>query len=173
MLEILPFLEARLREVTGLPAVRINPWVGEEAPHLQADHDLVLRLRGITPVGSWLDGGGRVTCHLTERLEVGVRTRLALDDAGSARVWLTHATLGHLRLRNLVLDALVHFIPEDADGDALTTSEIKLSPAQPPKAEGRAKQPVNWGEERLAFEVSYLQDLDPPRSLAPLPVEAP
>ena len=161
MRQIVPVCLARLVAVTGLPAERVNPWVGDaEAPHLQADQDLVLRLGGWSPDRGWFVGGGRSSLRLVERFEVQLRTRLALDPAGSAYVWLTDTTLGHLQLRNLVLDALVEFLPADTSGNVLVTDPLALVPAPKPRTDARGGQPVSWGSETLTFEVAYLQALD-------------
>ncbi len=165
MAEILPVIEARLQAVTGFPPERVLPWLGDEAPHLQADQDLLLRLKGFTPTQPWQGGGGVYTTRIEETLEVTLRTRLALDEAGTSRAWLyggtdTAGTGGHLPLRNLVLSALQGFIPTDDTGNALVTNEMLLIPSARLQAEGGKKAPTNWGEERLSWKVEYLQALD-------------
>ncbi len=171
MSAILPVVETRLQAVTGLPTECVRPWLGEEAPHLQADQDLVLRLKGFTPTSSWQDGGGRYTTQIEERIEVAVRARIALDEVGVSRSWLYGGTDGAgtgsaLGLRNLVLSALQGFIPTDATGDALTDCELQLVPSQAPKPDTQ-KGATGWGEERLSFLVKYTQALDLTLSTTP------
>lgn len=156
---LLPIIEKRLAFVTGLPPERIRPWMGEDAPHFQADQDLVLRLAGISPDSGWFQGGGRFSCRVTERLEVQIRTRLALDPSGEARVWLTDAVIGHIQLRDKVLDALVSFIPTDADQNILTTDQLVMVPSKAPRQDGARGKPMDWGSETFTFEVNYDQVL--------------
>ncbi len=171
MVEILPVIETRLQAVTGLPVERVRPWIGEDSPHIQADQDLVLRLRGFTPTQSWQEGGGRYTTQIEERLEISIRTRLILDDPGTSRSWLYGGTdgvgtNGHLPLRNLVMSALQGFVPTDGDHNALVDMELQLVPSQAPKADN-PRSPTNWGEERLTFLVKYTQSLDLTLSVVP------
>ncbi len=162
---LLPLIEARLTYITELPAERILPWVGDEPPHLQGDHDLVLKLGGIVPDTGWYVGGGRTSFRVTETLEVQIRTRLILDPTGVSRAWLTHATLGHVQLRKLVLDALVGYIPHDGDGNALIAEGLVPKTTQRPRPDTRGAV-VNWGSETLAFEMNYLHTLNTALSLS-------
>lgn len=158
---ILPVLVSRLALVTEFPPERILTWVGDsDPPHLQGDQDVVVVLAGFNPDQAWFTGGGRYTMRLTERIEVQARTRLALDPTGSAYIWLTDATLGHILLRNKVLNALAGFMPADADGNVLVTDCLKPVPSRRPKQDGSRASPVDWGSELLTFEVSYEQSVD-------------
>lgn len=162
MAKILPLIQARLRWVTGLPAERIILWLGDqEPPHLQADQDLVLRLQGFTPDQPWFIGAGRAGPRLLERLEVQMRTRLALDPSGESWVWYLDAVNGHLLLRFAVLQAMVGFHPLDpVTGASLVTSAISCVPSRPPRADEDRKKSQEWGSEKLTFEIGYIQPLD-------------
>jgi len=161
MADILPVLLERLVAVTSLPAERVNAWVGDaDPPQLQADQDLVVRLAGVTPDQSWYGGGGRYAPRVTERVEVQVRTRLSLDPVGGAATWLTDASLGHVRLRDLVLSALMGFLPTDVEDNVLVTNAVSFAAEQRPRPRGGGGRPADWGSETLAFDVPYLQRVD-------------
>lgn len=165
MATILPLILAQIRSVTGFPEERVNPWVGEEAPHLQADQDIVVLIRGFTPDPAYFAGGGRYTRLVKEKLEVRIRTRLMVDHPGSASQWLLDATLGHLQLRDKVANALDGFLPANEDGDVLVSSEITMESEPGPKKDAPRTQPIDWGEERLVFTVGYLWERDLPDAL--------
>lgn len=153
---LLPLLLDRLASATGLPPEQVNPWIGEDSPRLTGHQDLVVVLRGFSPDQGWIQGGGRASPLVRERVEVRVRTRLAVDPVGSAKSWLIDQALGHLRVRTAVIDALLDWLPVDEDDNCLVASEVILDAEAGPRTSNRPAAPVDWGEERLNFVFPYI-----------------
>ena len=100
-----------------------------------------------------LFGAGRLDCRMAERIEVGIRSRFAVDESSSALAWLTDATLGHCPLRTAVWDALIQWLPTDAVGNALTVEPLVPARGARPRLDPAEKE---WGESVLAFEATYI-----------------
>lgn len=131
-----------------------------ELPLTQGDQFLCLWFDGESADGPIFEGAGRVDTREDVRLVVALYTRLAADERGSARAWLTGPALGHLAARHKILDALLCFQPEDEDENVLTFEPIHPAPLSKPH---RDKKQTGWGESRLGFALGYLLDLDQSR----------
>jgi hypothetical protein len=131
-----------------------------DAPHWQANYDVLLRAGGFI-VDQRLDlAGGRITTALTRSLIVTCRTRVSLDESGKDLAWLFgdgNLVLGHLALEEAVVDALHEQTPTDASGNLLTKEPVKLVGGTEASKEGR--DPNSWGSSLLTFSMVYLPPL--------------
>lgn len=152
--DILPPILVRVRTVTGLPAERVFLCQREECPYdSQADSYVFLRVEDSDYDDPNVIGAGRTDTRETVVLTATVRSRLALDEADRDTAWMTHASLGHLRLRRLVQDALLLFQPEDGDGNWLVTEPIKPHNTRKPRKD--RKPNPEWGESIAAWLVTF------------------
>lgn len=103
-----------------------------------------------------LFGAGRLDARITERIEVGIRSRLATDEATSAALWLTDQVLGHCLTRNAVWDALLQWTPMDLQGNDLTVGPLVPGRGGRPKLGTDERE---WGESIIAFDATYILKL--------------
>jgi hypothetical protein len=156
--DVLPYLLTRLISVTGLPAERCFVSQADEQPYdAQADQYLWLRVEDGGEDQGIRDGAGRLDARETVTLTVTARTRLALDEPGRDLSWMTHASLGHLRLAHAVKKALDGWQPTDGESNVLTTCPIRLLTPRKPRKD--RKQP-EWGESVQVYEMEILLNLD-------------
>lgn len=153
---LLPILEARLALITGLDPTAIRPFIGDQPPHTLAAQDIVYRSVGWQSDQAWWQGGGNYAKRMKERMELRLRTRLQLDEAGTSRQWLEDPVLGHLQMRNLILAALDGWTPTDSNSNALTTEQVVVESGQTPKQDDPRSEVTDWGEERMFFYLDYL-----------------
>jgi hypothetical protein len=108
--------------LTTLPLEEVDAPLGERDVLIQLGNELPLPGR---------DGGGRHVNRRKRNLKVAARTRLHLDEPERDLVRLTHATQGHLKMEDLLVDCLESFIPTSAAGDALAQPLLcgEISPA--------------------------------------------
>ena len=157
--QIVPPLLDRVASVTELPPERVFFTQRRRVPfNSQADSYVFLRLEDGDYDRPNVLGAGRIDSRERVVLSATMRTRLSLDEADRDTVWLTEPSLGHLRLRHAVLDALICFVPLDDDGNWLVTEPIK--PARHRRPEKEEQPDPSWGESSLFFEVVYELGLD-------------
>lgn len=155
---VLPVLTARLVRVTGLDATRValSVWPADEVPTFAADQDVIVRVMGERPEQGVIEGAGRYDDRRERSLEVAVRTRVQLDQAGQALQLLTHASLGHLRMEDLVVEALQLFSPPSRRGGVLAAPLFAGRWTAPQ----RMKSNPDWVWSTLDVPLSYVRDLD-------------
>jgi len=110
------------------------------------------------PVDAIVMGGGRVDGRLAAMLKVWVRTRNALDATGDAESWLTDPQRGHLAFRAAIWDALLIFLPVDANGNGLCVQPLWPGRATSPRR--RKKNDIEWGESLMTFTAIYEASVD-------------
>jgi hypothetical protein len=155
---ILPVIRTQLVAVTGLPLVRVGLIARDPPPPMQADQEILLRLKRRGGNKDWLDGMGRIASLVESTLEVTVRNRVALDETNRDLQWLADEAYGIFALEDLVWDALHGFLPLDASDNWLVTEELKFLPDNGPLKD--RKDPAAWGESTLAFSLHYLLRLE-------------
>lgn len=158
-------VRAQLMASLGFPAERVlvcDPRaLGVEHPH--GDSYLWLWVNMQVPDRPRFEGAGRYDRRAVVRLEVGVRTRTALDESTSALAWATHPTLGHCALWLAVCNALDAFQPNDAadptgaSGNWLVTQPLVPAPGGRPTL---AKEEKEWGETVLGYDMTIALNLD-------------
>lgn len=120
-----------------------------------ADQYLRLAVKARTPDDASIEGRGRVYPLLRASLSCTLRTRILTDKTTADRDALTAAAArGHLRVEELLWDALLLFHPEDADGNWLLSEPIK-----PRSGAGPTRPPKGWTQSVIDFQVSLLWKL--------------
>lgn len=123
----------------------------DDVPHAGAQQDVLLRLEGESPAGTF-DGGGRYVDLRRRTFAVWPRTRMSLDPVGSDLERLTRDTIGHLELETAIDDALAGWLAEDGD-DAIALPVDIGTFSTPVRDRGDA----SWVRSRLEFSVTYLK----------------
>lgn len=160
---ILPPIRTRLASVAALPAERVL-LLQRESPPFDGHGDSYLWVRvedGAFDMPNVI-GAGRIDAREEVLFSVTARTRLAVDERNQDLQWLIHESLGNLRLRQKVIDAMLCFQPLDSSGNWLTTEPIKPARSRGPRKEqGKDKTNKEWGESTtywmLRYEVSVTQ----------------
>lgn len=106
----------------------------------------------------WSDGAGRLFTVLRGRVDVYVRSSLALDEAYQDDLWLTDPSYGALTKLDQVIDALQLFFPEDAQGQPLLIEPMRLQFCNEPRKEYETGG--EDGEVMAEFEIAYALNLD-------------
>lgn len=159
---ILSVLRARLVDVTGLPPERVGLLQREEAPfNAHGDGYVYLRVEDGGFDMPDLIGAGRIDTREEILFSVTARSRCALDESNMDWLWLTEESLGNLKLRHAVLEAMVCFQPTDSEGNWLVTEPIKPSRSRRPRKEPGTRDRPNkdWGESVTYWELKYECDL--------------
>lgn len=155
---ILPVVTAKIAEITGLDASRVVVSVlqPEDVPTVAAAQDVIVRLMGELPDEGIIHGSGRYDDRRHRTLEVSVRTRLHLDQIGQNLQQLTHASLGHLRMEDLVVEALELYSVAGTAGDVLT-APLRVGRLTTP---GKLRSNPDWICSTFTVECEYSRDLD-------------
>lgn len=153
----LPIILARLVTITGLDQTRIAITVlePEKVPLFAATQDVLVRVMDEVPNEGVIDGGGRWENWRTRFLQISVRTRVQLDPAGQNLVQLTDASLGHLALEDLVIEAMELFSTPGDNGDVLTAPLRTGRFAKPEQM----KQNPAWVYSTCDVEALYRREL--------------
>ncbi len=163
---ILLKIQARLMSVLSFPSERVIITLqGTDPPHIQADQDILLRSKTIHTNSSWTNQTGHFQTYVERRLETVCRTRLALDELGSAAIWLTDATLGHIAFEESVANALQTFFPTDANENTLTYQALEQMDGEPEKQSATGSKPQDWGQSSWFFLVAHVIPMDQSLSL--------
>lgn len=132
---------------------------GGAVNHPHGDGYCLLWPGGVTFNQDCIVGGGRVDTRIIRTVNVSLRTRFGADEQSDAIGWLTDPEFGHCWLEEKVIDALLLCQPNDADDPTGDTGNwlVAGQPVIPrtvdvPELE---KLDPDWGESRLAFEVTY------------------
>jgi len=154
---ILLAIRERLIDRKVFPADRIWLSLRMNVPfHSQADqYCIILPLTQTVDTDVW-DGASRYGTLMHGRINVYIRSRLALDQAYRDDFWLTDSTLGALDKLHQVLDALVSFVPEEQDSDTILAEPMRLLFTNEPRKDYDNPE---WGEVMAEFEISYRLDL--------------
>ncbi len=158
---IIPAVLTRLGEISGFPPERVILSQVQELPfNAQADQILWLRIEDFRPDEAIFDGSGRIDARAEHTLAVRVRTRLGLDENDRDYARMLDASLGHLDLVDVVLNALWGFQPTDTGDDTgnwYVTEPMKWKSAQGPQ---RDRVDPNWAQTVLLFRMVRTADLD-------------
>lgn len=153
---ILPLLKQRIMDKASLPAERCLV-LARPMPRLgQADQVAWLRPRGEVEEPGFDDGAGRGDTRYRATIELGLRTRLAFDEATQDLEFLTNASLGHLRMERLIRNAVHGWIVEDSAGDLHTDHPIRVRRLEAPDRPSEQ----DWGETLMELELEYEYDFD-------------
>lgn len=120
--------------------------------HLAVDRDILLRpmrRRLVTPT---FDGGGRIASQITRYVTVYARLQYIADKAISDAEWINRQD----QFEAAILDALLEFMPEDANGNALVTEPIRLLEG----GEMTKGDDDVWGDSLATYAVIYRPKLD-------------
>lgn len=140
---------------TGLPNERVVIDAREDDEDVeiaQAEQYVVLRVETGLIVADNTVSAGRFC--VIERLNFSATlwTRLVLDESTRGDLLMTSASLGHLKQRANLYDALIDFLPTDSSSNALASEPIK------PARSGRPRRPRNragWARSALDFVMPY------------------
>lgn len=155
--DILPLIEARLIARSVATASQIDYTLTDDlsaVPILMGDHDCWLHLKAEQPVGTFFDGSAELDVRVQRQLHVILRTRLELDEVGSARQFLRKATVGHLAFERMAFNALFNFFATDAQQNELTFGMEPLGIQEP-----RGLNKKGWGGSVLVFGIPYRRDV--------------
>lgn len=164
LLTLWPLLKAWLAKQTGVPADRVllrrKSRRRPAAPHHTADRDLEVHLGGSSVDQPLVHGGGRANTALCRRVVVTCRSRCELGDIDQEEAQLTHATLGHYVLEELVIDALQLWFAEDAQ-----VNEYLQHPLHVLSVGDAEEDPLDedWTASDVTAEMTYLSNLDQAR----------
>lgn len=152
----LPKLQAQVMSVTTFPSERVILTL-RDAKHVPQPHpqDVLIRVGGFIPHPPHLQGSGRIGAILSRKVVVTVRTRLAVDAGESDEQFITNTTLGHFPLEAKVLNALLHFQPEEAiTANLLLQCPLELLGGEDPEKGDEE------GSTTLTFRATYEPVLD-------------
>lgn len=159
---------ARLAETTELDESRIILSIiqPEDVPTFAAFQDVVVRAMSEMPDSGAVHGAGRHHDLRERTIEVSARTRVQLDQTAQALAQLTDATLGHLILENLIVEALQEWLAPGSDGDVLT-APMEVGRLTTP---ARLRTNPDWVCSTFTVNFQYVRDLDltPSRQIADL-----
>lgn len=162
---IVLFLRDQLVTVLGWPEERVRVCSPQRlrnkdgsTNHPHGDGYCLVWPGGLVPNQDCIIGGGRVDARLIRTIHVSLRTRFGADEQSEAIGWLTDVEFGHCWLEEQMIDALLLCQPNDAEdatggtGNWLVTEPVTIRTAEVPELE---RLDPDWGESRLAVEVSY------------------
>lgn len=155
--DILTACRTRLIAVTGFPVERVRFLDPDRTrtPPPQADQVVHFWPEIGTPAPNYY-GSGRLDTRRAVRLVAQVATRFGVDEEDSSEAWLLDQTLGHLVAVATIEDALIGFLPEDANGNALATHPIEPAPVTKPQPD---RADPDWGYSRVGFLVTRIVPL--------------
>ncbi len=139
-------IQAQVSSVTGFPYERVvidarEPGEADEIPG-QAEQVIFLRV-----------GNGRIDFKETLTVSARLWTRLNTDEHNRDDLRITDPSVGHLRVRHAIYDALIDFAPEDSQGNALYSEVMKPMDSTEPR---RKKTPSKgWARSVLDFALYY------------------
>ncbi len=151
-------MRTRLVEITELDDARVTVTVLpiEDVPPFGGVQDVIVRIMGETPDEAAIDGAGRWHNLRTRSFQVGARSRVSLDEAGSDLSRMTHESLGHVLLEDLVVEALELF-NAPGENDDVITAPIRVGRLTDP---ARMKKFDDWVWSSFTVEATYVRDLD-------------
>jgi hypothetical protein len=155
---ILLKLRLRVAEWCALDLSRVVVTVLDpsETPRTTAQQDILLRPGGEDSLEGILDGSGRYDDRRTRSLELSVRTRVQLDQAGQDLTRLTDASLGHVQMEDRLIDGLQNYqVP--GDGSDVWTAPLRLTRLSQPQ---RLKGDIDWVSSTFTAHYEYTRDLD-------------
>lgn len=161
--DILLAIQARIMSVLNFPAERVILDTLEGAEdrevHFEAEQYVYIRAESYGNAPGF-DGMGRIWAPQRWRITCTLWTRSGLDEPPGAGVFLTAASVGHLRLMHQFLDALLGYQPTDTGDD--TGNWLVQQPMQSTSGTGprRARTDATWGRSSMAFEVVYAPSVD-------------
>ncbi len=158
--DIIPFLQRRLREVTGFPEERVLVDVDgtdEDVLRGQADQIICIIPGDQALADAEVSGGGRYYERVLRTLDVKIWTRLALDEISQGFQLLCDPDLGHFALELKIYDALAGFLVYD-DDENLLTDHLKVRNASRPK---RSPKERDWVSSIVYCEIGFEVNVDP------------
>lgn len=133
-------------------SMRMNPPV-----HVVANQYAIILPVIQNAIQAQATGHGRYATGMDARIDVYVRSRLALDQLHKDTQWLTNRTRGALRKVHEVLDALHLYLPMIDKDRAMLEEPMRIVFVGEPKK--RYDNP-EWGDVLLEFECKYLLGLN-------------
>ncbi len=163
MADILLAIQARIMSVLEFPEERVVLDTLEGAEdreiHFEAEQYVYVRAESYGNAPGF-EGMGRIYAPQRWRVTCTLWTRSALDPPPGAGIFLTAASIGHLRLMNKLLDALLAYQPTDdgtEDGNWLVEQPMQSTSGTGPR---KARTDGTWGRSSMAFEVVYGPDVN-------------
>lgn len=140
----------------GEEAVRVIACSPLEVDHFVAPRDVLLRFGGSAADAQQFASTGRFHSLEAGALEATFRTRCDLDEAGSHKVGLTDADLGHYAFRrdavNVLADAL-----EDADLNVILWRPVRPVKRTFPESDKKGR---GWVWSQIYFAAEFAEELD-------------
>lgn len=150
---------AYLADQTGLDPSRvfITVMTPDDTPRFGAAQDILLRPMSEEPDVGIIDGAERFDNRRIRSIEVSIRTRLFLDQAGQDSARLTDVSLGHFQMEDKVVDALEFYYPSDGDTNNALSLPFRVGRLTAPQ---RLRDDANWLFSTFTVAVQYMRDLD-------------
>lgn len=162
---ILPLIQQQVADWLewDISRVIITVLPPRDVPHTMAEQDVLLYVKSESVDSGAFEGGGRNSHIRTRRLQVVMRSRVALDIAAQFPIHLTDDSLGHISLEDQVVDALSGWLVCDADENILTLA-LRPGEVSEPQAD-----PVDntWVSSTFGVEFEYVRDHSDPLDVFP------
>lgn len=165
---ILLALQQQMMLILQWPAERVLIMDPDDLPGImQADQFLCMWPYEELPHEATQDPNGRVYPRMLARCGIQVFTRSIVDLATDSFAWMTDATVGHIKARHQVYDALLIFQPEDAAtgraiADCPLHSKMTTTPRRGFPGQKRSET-KEWGYSRINFTIDYQLAVDQSR----------
>ena len=153
---VLLAIQAWLMTKLTLPAERCLIIAFDEFP-FDAHGDQMLAIRPLEEYQPNEDEAGRVDHRSLCPFLVYLKTRVALDEANNSVIALTDASLGHLKWRRDIKDALQEFHAVDSQDNWLTVMPMRWRGSSKPD---RPSIKTEWIQSASQFELVYEDDFD-------------
>ncbi len=150
-------VQAQVISVTGFPYERVvidarEPGEADEIPG-QAEQVIFLRVGNGRIDFNSVANQGRLCTKETLTISARLWTRLNTDEHNRDDLRITDPSVGHLRVRHAIYDALIDFGPEDSQGNILYSEVMKPVDSTEPR---RKKAPTKgWARSVLDFLLYY------------------
>lgn len=153
---VLLAIQARLMDKLSLPPERCLIIAVDKFPY-DGQADQVVAIRPLEESQHNEDEAGRVDHRSFLQMLIYLRTRLALDESNQSLLALTDSSLGHLKFRADIKNALHDFQAADEDKNRILVDPVRWRSSRKPDKEG--PQP-EWIQSESMFDLSYEDDFD-------------
>jgi hypothetical protein len=161
IIDIAKAIKSQLVAVAGFQptAVFITSKRAKEIPHIVGEKDCILRCGREIPDAAAIRGTGGLNDQRTRTLTLTIRTRMALDKAGSDSKHLLNEDTGHIATEDAVFNALEILLwPTDIAGNAITNNPIRLGELSEAETDPQAPE---WLSSYVGIECDYSRKLTP------------
>lgn len=159
IIDIAKAIKAQLVAFAGFQPSQVFITSKRKIPHFVGEKDCILRIGGEHPDEPAIRADGRQNNQRYRTVTITIRTRQAVDRAGTDTKHLLNDDIGHLAVEDAVFNALEIFWPVDIAQNAITNCPIRLGPLTETESETQPE----WLSSSVTVEIDYSRNLDQSR----------